>query len=178
MGIFPFIQFMKVLLCCRKDPHTLSKIQDLKVYTLSFLQLSLELPETTWSLRKLLYIKKCPKKVCEGGKKGTWSPEGALYRKSRRILVNIGRFNRKSQRILINIDRFIQEKSKRFLPTSVNLYGKSQRILVNIGQFIWETSKDFSMHRSISTEKVNRFLPTSVDSNTKSETIESTLVDL
>ena len=37
MGIFPLIQFMKVLVCCLKDQHPLTKIYDLKVCTLSFM---------------------------------------------------------------------------------------------------------------------------------------------
>ena len=82
LRLFTAIKLKKVSICCLKGQHPLTKIQDLKVCTLSFLQLSLELSEPIWSLRKVLYNKKRPKKVYELGKKVTWSPESAISRKN------------------------------------------------------------------------------------------------
>ena len=56
--LFTAILLKEVSICCLKGQHPLTKIQDLKVYTLSFLQLFLQLPETFWGLRKVLYNKK------------------------------------------------------------------------------------------------------------------------
>ena len=50
-------------MCCLKGQHPLTKIQDLKVHSLSFLQLFLELSETVWGLRKVLCIFKLAKKL-------------------------------------------------------------------------------------------------------------------
>ena len=61
LRLFTAIKLKEVSICCLKGQHPLTKIQDLKVYTLSFLQLFLELPETFWGLRKVLYPKKSPK---------------------------------------------------------------------------------------------------------------------
>ena len=61
LRLFTAIKLKEVSICCLKGQHPLTKIQDLKVYTLSFLQLFLELPETFWGLRKVLYSKKSAK---------------------------------------------------------------------------------------------------------------------
>ena len=59
--LFTAILLKEVSICCLKGQHPLTKIQNLKVYTLSFLQLFLQLAESTWCLRKVLYTKKSPK---------------------------------------------------------------------------------------------------------------------
>ena len=61
LRLFTAIKLKEVSICCLKGQHPLTKIQDMKVCTLSFLQLFLELPETFWRLRKVLYPEKSPK---------------------------------------------------------------------------------------------------------------------
>ena len=62
---FFIIHILCKIICCLKGQHTLTKIQNLKVQSLRFLQLSSELPETFQSLRTTLYSKKRLKEVDE-----------------------------------------------------------------------------------------------------------------
>ena len=59
--LFTGIQLQSVSICCLKGQHPLTKLQDLKVYTLSFPQLFLQLLETFWGLGTIPYTKKSSK---------------------------------------------------------------------------------------------------------------------
>ena len=59
--LFTTISLKEVLVCCLKGQHSLTKIQNLKVNNLRFLQLFLQLPESFQGLRKVLYDKKSAK---------------------------------------------------------------------------------------------------------------------